>query len=57
MQYSCTVDKSSVAGYSPESNDVSTETEESPLLEAAAAERLVKKYQAVKTLSGCCGDL
>jgi hypothetical protein len=36
------VSKSSVAGDSPDSNDVSTEAEESPLLEAVMGKRLVK---------------
>jgi hypothetical protein len=43
-------------GYLPESNDVSTKAEEYPLLEAVAWERLMKKQQAGKRLSGCCGD-
>jgi hypothetical protein len=51
------VEKSSVAGYSPDSNDVSAGAEESPLLEAVARERLLKTQQARKRLSGCCGDL
>jgi hypothetical protein len=38
-------------------NDISTEAEESPLLETAARERLMKRQQATKRLSGCCGDL
>jgi hypothetical protein len=33
------------------------EAEESPLLEATAKQRLMKKQQAGKRLSGCCGDL
>jgi hypothetical protein len=33
------------------------EAEESPLLEAAAKERLMKTQQAGKMLSGCYGDL
>jgi hypothetical protein len=37
--------------YSPDSN-VSTEAEESPLLEAVARERLVKTQQAGKGLAG-----
>jgi hypothetical protein len=41
--------ESLVMGYSPDSNDVSTETEESPLLEAVARERLVKTLQAEET--------
>jgi hypothetical protein len=36
-----TVNKSSVAGYSPDSKDVSTEDEEFALLEAVARERLL----------------
>jgi hypothetical protein len=51
-----TVDKNSVAGYSPDSNDVARETEESPLLEAVAGERLLTQ-QAGKRLSGCCDEL
>jgi hypothetical protein len=47
-----TVDKISVAGYSPDSNDVSTEAEESPLLEAVARERLLEAQQAGKDLAG-----
>jgi hypothetical protein len=31
--------------------------EESPLLEAIARERLMKRQQAGKRFSGCCGDL
>jgi hypothetical protein len=50
------VDKSSVAGYSPNRNDVGSGAEESPLLEAVARERL-KTQQAGKRLSGCCGYL
>jgi hypothetical protein len=33
------------------------EAEESPLLEAVARERLVKRQQAGKRLSACAGDL
>jgi hypothetical protein len=33
---------SSVVGYSPDSNDVNTEAEESPLLKSVARKRLVK---------------
>jgi hypothetical protein len=44
-------EKSSVARYSPESNDVSTEAEEFPLLEAVAMERLLETQQAGKRLS------
>jgi hypothetical protein len=36
---------------------VTTEAEESPLLEAVAKEQLLKTQQAGKMLSGCCGDL
>jgi hypothetical protein len=43
-------------GYSPDSNDVSTVAEESPLLEAVAREMLVKTQQDGKRLSGCCDD-
>jgi hypothetical protein len=39
------VDSSGV-GYSPDSNDVSTEAEESPLLRAVTKQRLVKTLQA-----------
>jgi hypothetical protein len=46
---------SSVVGYSPESNDVSTEAEES-LLRAVARERFLKA-QAGKRPSACCGGL
>jgi hypothetical protein len=45
----------SVVGYSPDSNDVSIEAEESPLLEAAARERLLKTLRAGKDLA--FGDL
>jgi hypothetical protein len=38
--------------YSPDSNDVSTEVEESPLLEAVARERLMKAEQAGRRLRG-----
>jgi hypothetical protein len=44
-------------GYSPESNDLCTEDEESPLLEAVAGERLVNIQLAGRRLSGLCGDL
>jgi hypothetical protein len=47
----------SVVGYSPDSNDVSTDAEESPLLRAVARERMFKTQQAGKRLSACCGDL
>jgi hypothetical protein len=40
-------------GYLTDSNDVSKEAEESPLLEAVARERLMKKQQAGKSLRGC----
>jgi hypothetical protein len=33
------------------------EAEESPVLEAVVTKRLVKRQQAGKLLSGCCGDL
>jgi hypothetical protein len=36
---------------------MSGEAEESPLLEAAARERLMKIQQAGKRFSRCCGDL
>jgi hypothetical protein len=52
-----TVDKNSVAGYSPDSNDVSVEAEESLLLEAVARGWLLETRQAAKRLSGCCCDL
>jgi hypothetical protein len=42
---------SSVVGYSPDSNDVSTEAAESPLIETVASERQVKT-QAAKGLAG-----
>jgi hypothetical protein len=48
---------SSVAGYSPKSNDVSAETEEPLLLEAVARERLLKTQEAGYRLSERCGDL
>jgi hypothetical protein len=42
----------------PSREDLNTEAEESPLLEAVTRERLVKTQQAGwKRLSGCCGDL
>jgi hypothetical protein len=44
-------------GYSPDSNDVSTEDGESPLLRAVTKQRLVKTQRAGKGLGGCCGDL
>jgi hypothetical protein len=46
-----TVAKSSVEGYSPDSNNVSTETEESPLLEAVTRERLLETQQAGEDLA------
>jgi hypothetical protein len=42
-------------GYSPDSNDVSTDPEESPLLRAVTKQRLVKKVQAGDYLA--CSDL
>jgi hypothetical protein len=42
---------SSVAGYSPNGNDVSTEAEESPLLRAVTKQRLVKIMQAEGNLA------
>jgi hypothetical protein len=42
---------SSVVGYSPDNNDVSTEAEESPLLEIVAREGLVKTQEAGKGLA------
>jgi hypothetical protein len=52
-----TEEKSSVALYSPNSNDVSTGNDKSPLLEAVVRERQLKLQQAGKRLSSCCGDL
>jgi hypothetical protein len=46
---------SSVMGYSPKSNDVRTEADESPLLEAVAREQLWKTVGAGKDLA--CSDL
>jgi hypothetical protein len=46
---------SSVAGYSPDSNDVSTEAEGSPLLGVVTKQRLVKTTQAGENL--VCSDL
>jgi hypothetical protein len=43
---------SSVLGYSLDSNDVSTEAEESPLLRAVTKQRLVKTLQAGKGFKG-----
>jgi hypothetical protein len=37
--------ESSVAGYSPDSNDVSTKAEESPLLRSVTRKRLVNTVQ------------
>jgi hypothetical protein len=55
--YSCVaIDESSVAEYSPVSNDVRAKVEES-LLEAIARERLLKTQQAGKRLGECNGDL
>jgi hypothetical protein len=45
----------SVVGYSPDSNDVGTEAEESPLLRTSAKQRLVKTLQAGEELA--CSDL
>jgi hypothetical protein len=42
---------SSVVEYSPDSNDVSTVAEESPLLRAVAKQRLVKTLQAGEDLA------
>jgi hypothetical protein len=39
-------------GYWPDSNDLSTEAEESPLLRAVAKQRLVKTLQAGEDLTG-----
>jgi hypothetical protein len=36
-------------GYSPDSDEVGAEVEESPLLEAVTSERLVKAQQTEKT--------
>jgi hypothetical protein len=38
---------SSVVGYSPDSNDVSTKAEESPLLRAVTKQRLVRIVTAI----------
>jgi hypothetical protein len=43
---------SSVAGYSPVSNDVKRAAEESPLLEIVTRERLLETQQAGKSLVG-----
>jgi hypothetical protein len=40
------------ARHSPDSNDVITEADESPLLETVSKERLVKTQQSGKDLSG-----
>jgi hypothetical protein len=40
----------SVVGYSPESNDASTEAEESPLLRSVTTKRLLKALQAGEDL-------
>jgi hypothetical protein len=42
-------------GYSPDSNDVSREAEETPLLRAVNKQRLVKTLQAGEDLA--CSDL
>jgi hypothetical protein len=42
---------SSVVGYSPESNDVRTEAEESPLLRSVTKQRLVKALRAGEDLA------
>jgi hypothetical protein len=41
-------------GYSPDSNDVSAEAEETPLLRSVTRKRLVKTLQAGEDLA--CGD-
>jgi hypothetical protein len=46
---------SSVVRYSPDSNDVSTEAEESPLLRAVTKQWLVKTLQSGEDLA--CSDL
>jgi hypothetical protein len=46
---------SSFVGYPPDSNDVSTESEEYPLLEAVARERLLKSLQTGEDL--VCSEL
>jgi hypothetical protein len=46
---------SSVVGYSPDSNDVSTEADESPLLRAVTKQRLLKTSQTAEDLA--CSDL
>jgi hypothetical protein len=47
MRWRC----SSVAGYSPESNDMNTESEESPSLRAVTKQRLVEILQAGQELA------
>jgi hypothetical protein len=42
-------------GYSPNTNDVSAEAEESPLLKAVTKQRLVKTLQAEE--DSACGEL
>jgi hypothetical protein len=49
-RWRCSSVDSSVVGYSLESNDLSTEAEESPLLGAITSKRLVKTLQAEKDL-------
>jgi hypothetical protein len=46
---------SSVVGYSPDTNGMRTEVEESPLLKAVAKQRLVKILQAGEDLA--CSDM
>jgi hypothetical protein len=50
----CSSVDSSVLGYSPDSNDVSTEIEESPLLRAVTEQRLEKKLHTGEDLA--CSD-
>jgi hypothetical protein len=45
----------SVVGYSPDSNDVSTVAEESPVLRAVTKQRLMKTLQAGEELT-CSGQ-
>jgi hypothetical protein len=47
-----TVDNSSFAGYSPDSNNASTEAGESSLLRSVARKRLLKTQMAGKGLAG-----
>jgi hypothetical protein len=47
--------QSSVVGYSPDSNDMSREAEESPLLRAVIMQQLVKTLQARDDLA--CSDM